>query len=208
MLSITGCHYQNKTTFITTATTQAQESTISAEQMQQATEKLKQVLANELSKNYILFSIVVDLQSTITLDQSWGSSEMFKKSQEIHFFGKGSYDTGVKNISSDYFKIDPINRQITLTLKNPVPSLVEIDEQNTTTTPANTGLLRFGDIKLTANERQKLTQKMIDQMDQIMTDENLYRQRLPEFTKEVEQTVQKTLQNSSFKEYRLSITFE
>jgi hypothetical protein len=176
--------------------------------MKHATDQLKQVLSSELAKADTLFSIVVELNATITLDQSWGSWEIFKKSQDIRFSGKGRYDTGIKNVNATNLEMDTANQLITLTLKKPVLSLVEIDEHNTTTHPSTTGLLRFGDIKLTADERQKLTQQMTDQLYQMMLSENLYDQKLADFTKNVEQVVHKTLQYSSFKSYKLLVTFE
>jgi hypothetical protein len=208
LLIATACSAKSKTTAVINATTNVQESTISQQEMNQAMDKLKPVIINELTKNYNLFSIVVELKSTITLDQSWGSWEIFKKSQAINFCGNGTYATGIENINSENLEIDTANKRITLTLKNPVPVLVAIDEQKTTANPSNTGLLRFGDIKLTADEKATLTQEMTAQMQQMMIDKALYAQELSDFSKNIEQILQQTLQNSSLKEYTVSVYYE
>lgn len=205
LLVSTSCH-GNATS--ATATLQYYVTEISQQEIDASMDNLKQVIVNELSKQYDLLLIQVPLESTITLDHSWGSLELFKKTQDLTFQAIGTYDTHLETVPKENIAIDTENNRITVKLPVPSPATVNMDTATVSSSPSTTGMLRFGDIELTTEERNQLISDVTAQMQTRLTEQALYADQLPDVVTAIKKTISDLLQNSRLKDYQIQVNIE
>ena len=93
-----------------------------------------------------------ELEETITLNDSWGQFEIFKKLQTIHFYGRGIYSIDLSSLDTSSIKEDKINNTLTLTVPTPFIKDIVIDENKTLYESPEMGILRVGEITLSPAE--------------------------------------------------------
>lgn len=156
------------------------------------------------SQELIVFE--TDLTQTITWDESWGNMDIFKKLQEINFYGKAIYTT-------DLSKLDNINflhnqKKIYIHANKPQLKLIELDESKTTYSLPEKGLFRFGDIKLTAPQHQMITQEVKSKMKEDLIGTDIYNKAIISAEMSLKDLFNKIILNTEFKNYDILILWE
>lgn len=125
-------------------------------------------IINSINEKSLLIPLEIELTEKITIDDSWGSWSIFEKYKNITFFANCSYSIDLSQISSENLKINSNTREVNLAISKPSIYSISINHDKTVYEEAQTGLLRFGDINLTAEEygiiereiKKKITDKM------------------------------------------------
>lgn len=111
----------------------------------------KETLIKDIKDKQALITMETELEETITLNDSWGQFEIFKKLQTIHFYGRGIYSVDLSSLTSDSIKEDMKNN-ITLIVSEPFIKDIILDENKTLYESPEMGILRVGDITLSPAE--------------------------------------------------------
>lgn len=130
------------------------------------------ILENILSQQKVIVTEVT-LKEKITVDNSYGSLEIFKKVQSIYFIGKGAYTVDLSKIEKSDITLDNDNNTLSVVLPSPtvLDDNIYIDEKQTSYEEVKKGLLRFGEIKFTSSEysnlltyiKEKMKEKLIEE---------------------------------------------
>lgn len=149
----------------------------------------KETLINEIQQKQELIPLEVELTEKVTVDDSWGDLEVFKKFQNIYFTGKGIYSVNLDMLYEENLEVDNANKTITMNLPKPEIKTISIDEQKTIYETTQKGALRFGEVKLTPAEYQILFGHAKMNMTEKMSSSDLYEQA----TKGTESTLSKLI---------------
>lgn len=186
-----------------------------AKQAKQAQElakklKLKQAVVAAITQKQELITSEFDLTQTVKWDDSWGSLSLFEKSQDITFYGKGLYIVDLSLVTEEDFAVDDIlsTKLLTVTLPKPQIKSIEIIENNTVYSITDTGLLRFGDIKITPYQSQQITSQVKEQMRLTMQEDFYYHQALEHSENSVKDLFQTLLTQSQTEDYIISIKWK
>lgn len=186
-----------------------------AKQAKQAQElakklKLKQAAVAAITQKQELITSEFDLTQTVKWDDSWGSLSLFEKSQDITFYGKGLYTVDLSLVTEEDFAVDDIlsTKLLTVTLPKPQIKSIEIIENNTVYSITDTGLLRFGDIKITPYQSQQITSQVKEQMRLTMQGDFYYHQALEHSENSVKDLFQTILTQSQTEDYIISIKWK
>ena len=112
----------------------------------------KETLIKDIKDKQALITMETELEETITLNDSWGQFEIFKKLQTIHFYGRGIYSIDLSSLTSDSIKEDMKNNSITIMVPEPIIKDIILDENKTLYESPEMGILRIGDITLSPAE--------------------------------------------------------
>jgi hypothetical protein len=130
----------------------------------------EEILVNEIHQKQELITLEIQMAEKVTLDDSWGSLEVFKKIQSINFSGTGMYTVDLSSLKAENISIDDNAREITITVAAPQVKSVTISEEKTEYQTPENGLLRFGEIRLTPEENQiilgNVKEKMLKKMSE------------------------------------------
>ncbi|HEY5562395.1 MAG TPA: DUF4230 domain-containing protein [Clostridiaceae bacterium] len=154
----------------------------------------KETLVKDIKISQKLITTEIDLKDTEVIDDSWGNLDIFKKYQNIYFYGKGVYTLDLSVLKAENIIVNTENNTISLNSPRPTVDMIVIDENKTEYTSTETGLLRFGNIKLSPEDNQLLTTHVKSKMKTMM-EESINYQVAEENTK----TVLKNLVNSVLK---------
>lgn len=120
----------------------------------------------------------VELSETMTLDDSFGDLEVFKKSKKLTFFATCSYSMDFSNLSSSDIILNRETKEITITLNPPEVFSINIDEDKTIYNEPDLGLLRFGDIQIPAEKLGDIRNKLAEAFKSKMNDDKLRKQAI------------------------------
>jgi hypothetical protein len=135
-------------------------------------------ILNELQNKQELIPLELDLTEKVTINDSWGEIEFFKKLQNVYLVAKGIYSLDLSQISSDNISLSSAKKSIIINAPKPTVKVITIDEQKTIYETTQNGILRFGEIKLTPSEYQRLLYKAKSIMNEKMYSSDLYEQAI------------------------------
>lgn len=164
----------------------------------------EETIVNKIHEVNKLISLQLDLKENMIIDNSWGDWEVFKKIQKIHYYGVGSYAVDLSNLSKDKVNVDKLTGTVTITIPKPQVDSVTIDRDKTTYETTDNGLLRFGDIKLKADEYNFVEKEVMNKMKDKLNDKKIYDQAVSNTKDNLKNILQSLTKDSS----KISINIE
>ncbi|MBS6889706.1 MULTISPECIES: DUF4230 domain-containing protein [Clostridium] len=131
-------------------------------------------IINNINETNLLIPLELELSETITVDDSWGDFSIFEKYKEITYFADCSYMIDLSKISSSDLKMNSTTRDVELNISAPTVYSVNINHNKTIYEEAVTGLLRFGDIELNAEEYGVIEREVKKRFTNKMNSKDLY----------------------------------
>lgn len=138
----------------------------------------EETLVNEIHQRRQLITFEIDMSENFTLDDSWGSLDVFKKVQNIKYFGTGTYVIDLSNLKAENIKINNTSKEITINIPKPSVKYVVIDEEKTEYETPENGILRFGEIKLTPQDNQIIIKSVKEKMQNKMLESSFLSQAI------------------------------
>lgn len=102
------------------------------------------------------------------IDDSWFEWDIFKKTKKITYEGVGYYVVDLSKISKDDVEVDNDSKIVTITVPQAQFDHVDIDVGKSGFTKTDTGLLRYGEIKLTSEQQAILMEKAEKQLEKTL----------------------------------------
>lgn len=164
----------------------------------------KETLVSAIKQKQKLITTEVELNESITIDNSWGTLAIFKKMQSINFVGAGLYDIDLSTLNSK--NITMKNNTITVTLQKPAIEAVTLDPNKTTYNETDRGLLRFGDIKLSTEDGELLRKTVQDKMKDKMLETQYYNTAIDNSKKSMISLIKSIVSNTN-PTYTIQINF-
>ncbi|GAA0731200.1 DUF4230 domain-containing protein [Clostridium malenominatum] len=134
-----------------------------------------EAIINTLKEKKELIVMEASLDNELMLDDSWGNFEIFKKITYINLTGKGIYSIDLSMIEATNINIKNDSKVIYMKLPKPIIRGITLEEDKTTY-KTETGLLRFGELKLTPEENNLLNLKAKDRMmEKLLETSNIFK---------------------------------
>jgi hypothetical protein len=168
----------------------------------------QETLINQLQQKQELIPLEVDLTERVTLDNSWGTLDLFKKIQSIYFEGKGIYSLDLSRLYSESASIDNVKKRIAIRIPKPTVKTISIEEQKTKYETPQNGLLRFGEIKMSAEEFQTMVSEAKTRMTEKLNGDDLYNKAMQSSEEAVSSLVKAILSDQADDNYHIVIDFE
>ncbi|SFB46261.1 DUF4230 domain-containing protein [Clostridium frigidicarnis] len=167
----------------------------------------KDILINEIKKQNELIPMETELKEEVTVNNSFGTLNIFKKLQTIDFFGQGIYTVDLSNLKSDKISIDKISKKITLTIDKPAIKTISIDEEKTIYHSPDLGVLRFGEVNLSPEEYDVLMTEVKAKMKSKLLYEDVYDDALKNSESTIKDLLSSILSSTNLSNYDLDINF-
>lgn len=103
-----------------------------------------------------------------TIDDSWFNWDIFKKTKKITYEGIGYFVVDLSKITKDDVEVNTDSKIVTVTVPNAQFDHVDIDISKSGFTKTDTGLLRYGEIKLTSEQQTILMEKAEKQLERTL----------------------------------------
>ncbi|URZ18423.1 DUF4230 domain-containing protein [Clostridium felsineum] len=166
----------------------------------------KETLIKKIQQKQRLITTEAQVNEKVTIDNSWGNLDIFKKIQNISFTGTGTYSVDLSTLKNDNVNIDNKGKKITLNISSPQIEAISIDDSKTQYQTDN-GLLRFGEIKLTTEEHEAIMDNVKKDMKSKMLEQPYYNNAISDSEKAIKNILNSILENSDVK-YSISINFK
>lgn len=170
--------------------------------------KLREVTINQIKQNQELIVMEVDLEQSIKWDDSWGDLDVFKKYQDINFYGIGLYTTDLSKLDSKDIVFDYLQNKVYVNVMKPEIKTIEIDEDKTTYKITETGIFRFGDVKITPAQSQMMSQEVKTQMKEKMNNNELYNKALLNTEISIKNLVSKIITDNNIGSYEIVVNWK
>lgn len=170
--------------------------------------KLEEATIEKFKQSQELIVMETELNQSITWDESWGNLGIFKKIQEVNFHGNGIYTTDLSQLETEDIDFDYIQKTIYIKALKPQVKSIELDESKTTYSIPETGLFRFGDIKITPAQNQMITQEVKNQMREKMNATEIYNKALTSAEMSLKDLLKKIISNTELKDYEITIIWK
>lgn len=169
----------------------------------------EETLVNEIHQRQQLITMEIDMAEKFTLDDSWGDLEIFKKIQNINYFGTGTYVIDLSNLKAENIEINNDTKEVTINMPKPSVKSVIICEEKTEYQTTENGLLRFGEIKLTPEENQFILKNIKEKMNNKMLENNFLSQAVKTSEEALKNIIESILQQGSTKPiYNIKIRWQ
>lgn len=149
-------------------------STISPNENSSTSILNEDVIIDKIRSTKKLISLESDLKQSITLDQSWGTIDAFKKVQKIDFYGKGNYIIDLSAFSQKDITLNKDENEIIVIIPKPIINDIFIDKEKTIYYTTDNGLLRFGDITFSTSDYSYVEKKVLSKMKIELESTKLY----------------------------------
>lgn len=167
----------------------------------------KETLINEIHQKQELITMETQMSEKVTLDDSWGNLSIFKKVQNINYYGTGTYIVDLSTLNPENIQIDNNKKEVTVKVSLPVIKSVNINEEKTEYQTPDNGFLRFGEIKLTTEESQMMLKNVKDKMLKKMSEQDYVAQASKASEATLINIVQTILQNKTNDKYDINIEY-
>ncbi|MDR2938788.1 MAG: DUF4230 domain-containing protein [Clostridiales bacterium] len=157
--------------------------------------KVQDVLFERINAKKELVVLETELREEIKWDESFTDWKIFRKDQTIVFYGKAKFSTNLGEITEEMMEYNEDTEVLTIKIKKPIISSVEILEGRTEIYSTNNGLLRFGEIEITAAEQNELMKKVKNSIILELSKDNLQNQAKESATKAVKELLGMFLKN-------------
>jgi hypothetical protein len=161
----------------------------------------EETLVNEVRSVNKVIPLEVELSESITLDNSFGNLEIFKKSKKLTFFATCSYSMDLSKLNKNDIILDKDTNEITIYLPKPEIFSINIDENKTIYSEPDLGLLRFGDIQISTEKLGYIRNKLTESFKNKMNDDDLYKKAINNTTT----LLQNLINNLTAESYKITI---
>jgi hypothetical protein len=168
----------------------------------------EEALVNEIHQKQELITLEIQMTENVTLSNSWGNLEIFKKVQGINYSGTGSYTVDLSSLKAENIIIDDKNKNVNVKVASPTIKGVSISEEKTEYKTPENGLLRFGEIKLTPEENQMLLSSVKDKMLKKMSEQDFTSQAKASSEKTIKNLIQSVISNKTAEPYNIEVQFQ
>jgi hypothetical protein len=168
----------------------------------------RETLVNQIQQKQELIPLEVELTAKVTIDNSWGNLEPFKKLQNVYFVAKAWYSIDMSKMHLQNITVDNEKSTIKLIIPKPLIKTISIDEKKTVYETPQNGFLRFGDIKLSAAEYQIMIDVAKNRMTEKLNSSEFYDQALQSTEAAVANLVKTILSDETNEDYNIVILFE
>lgn len=111
-----------------------------------------------------------DVQVDNQITHALGNISLFKKTKNIHSYGTGVYTVDMSGIDKKHIAVDEDAQTVTVTIPHTMLQYVNVDIAKTEFEETEKAIFGFGDIKLTQEEQQILSEStynsMLESLDQ------------------------------------------
>lgn len=168
----------------------------------------EETLVNQIHQKQQLITMEVEMSESVILDDSWGTLGIFKKVQNIKYYGTGTFAVDLYNISKNSIKVDNNSRKIYVKVPKPtIKSIIIQSEKTEYQTPEN-GLLRFGEIEFSVEENQVLLDNIKEKMRKKLNEEEYIKEASENSKRTLEALIKGITGTSDSTSYEVSIEFE
>ena len=115
-----------------------------------------------------------DVEVTSKISQNLLNISLFSKAKIIHSYGTGVYVVSLEELTEHDVSVDEATKIITVTIPHAALSYVNVDVNATTFEDTQRALLAVGEIKLTAEQKQKLDESVYAALDERLQDPALF----------------------------------
>lgn len=122
--------------------------------------ELKQILSVEIAK--------AEVETDVSIVNSWGTWDIFKNTKTIYFKGHGIYKINFDSIDDSNIRVNNDSKTVVMYLPTPKIS-VELDHNNYEYT-TDKGILRFDDVIIEPEQAYEIENKAIEQMEALMSE--------------------------------------
>lgn len=168
----------------------------------------EETLVSQIHQKQELITLEIDMTEKVTLDNSWGNLEIFKKVQSINYVGTGTYVIDLSTLKTENVTIDNKDKKITVKSASPTIKAVTIKEEKTEYQTPDNGLLRFGEIKLTPEENQMLLRNVKDKMLKKMGEQEFLSQATTSSKNTLKGLIENIIQSETKNSYTIEIQFQ
>lgn len=126
-------------------------------------------------RELIVMEQPLELSTTIT-KAGLANLEIFSKTKNINYYGKGIYTIDLNKFSNKDISVDNENNKVIISIPHAVLQYVNIDLEKTEFEDTEKGFLAFGDIALTMEQQNQITKNIEAEMRKKLDDEELYKQ--------------------------------
>ena len=117
----------------------------------------------------------LQISTTIT-KAGLGNLSIFSKVKTVTYYGTGVYTVDLKNIDKDHIKVDAENKTVTVIIPHAVLQYVNPDLSKTEFEDTEKGLLAFGDLSLTTEQQNQLSQSVTEAMKERLEEDDMFTQ--------------------------------
>ena len=86
----------------------------------------EEALVNEIHQKQELITLEIQMSEIVTLSNSWGSLEIFKKVQNVNYSGTGSYTVDLSSLKAENINIDDKTKSVNVKVASPIIKGVSI----------------------------------------------------------------------------------
>jgi hypothetical protein len=167
----------------------------------------EETLVNEIQRKQELITLEVQMTEKVTLNDSWGSLDIFKKLQSISYSGTGTYTVDLSSLKAENITIDDKLKKVTVKVAPPNIKGVSINEEKTEYQTPENGLLRFGEIKLTPEENQMLIRNVKERMLNKMSEQDFTSEAKASTERTIKDLIQSIVLSKTTEAYNIEVLF-
>ena len=121
-----------------------------------------------------LIPMELEISHTITVDDSWGDFDVFKKYKRITYTAWCSYCIDLSKLSDNDIALNYSDKSVAIKIPMPTVYSININDDKTVYEETFTGLLRFGDLNLTSEEYGVIEKEIKNSIANNMKEDELY----------------------------------
>ena len=130
----------------------------------------------EASRHQELIVMEQPLEITSTITKAGlGNFAIFSKTKTITYYGTGVYTVALATLDQDHILVDQEKKQVTVLIPHACLQYINPDLDKTEFEDTEKGLLTFGDIKLKAEDQNRILQAVYNSMEERLNEEDLFR---------------------------------
>lgn len=148
----------------------------------------------------------LEVSSTIT-KTGLANLDIFAKTKNISYSGKGLYTTDLSKIDSNHINVDQDNKTVYINIPHTILQEVILDVDNITFEDTEKGILAFGELKLTLEEENEIERSVKETMRKTLDTKDMYEQA-DEFAKLKTWQIFQPLVSAVASEYVVEMIFD
>lgn len=126
--------------------------------------EINEVILGEARRQMKLIVLEYEVCAEQVWNDSWGEWGIFKKTKSIKTYGVGTYTVDLSALDAESISIDGEKLTVKITVPDVELDSVTVDFDKTEFEDTERGLLRFGDIKLTAEQSNEVNSACTEAM--------------------------------------------
>lgn len=131
-------------------------------------------LINDIRNANKLIPMELEISHTITVDDSFGDFDVFKKYKKITYTASCAYCIDLSKVSDNDINLNYSDKSIDIKIPMPTIYSINIEDDKTVYEETVTGLLRFGDLNITSEEYGIIEREIKNSIANNMKENELY----------------------------------